>query len=90
MFRFTLSSGLYRGGGLLKGFQLYSVLQTFRQSNVFQMYFIDTIQYNTITLFALNIYMFLAHNKLIGIEKCFQRKVYMIDRSMKLYKNANM
>ena len=37
-----------------------------------------SIQYNTITLFALNIYMFLAHNKLIGIEKCFQREVYII------------
>ena len=42
----------------------------------------------TITLFALNIYMFLAHNKLIGIEKCFQREVYIIDRLMKLYKNC--
>ena len=34
--------------------------------------------------------MFLAHNKLIGIEKCFQREVYIIDRSMKLYENAKM
>ena len=32
--------------------------------------------------------MFLAHNNLIGIEKCFQREVYIIDGLMKLYKNA--
>ena len=34
--------------------------------------------------------MFLAHNKLIGIEKCIQREVHIIDGLMKLYKNANM
>ena len=32
--------------------------------------------------------MFLAHNKLIGIEKCFQREIYIIDGLMKLYKYA--